>query len=60
MSRSGSPDSILFEGFRLDSRGGCLFRLDDERGAAPVALGSRALDLLSLLVERKRGTGLQG
>jgi TolB-like protein/Flp pilus assembly protein TadD len=53
MDRLGSSDSILFEGFSLDRRGGCLFRLDQGGVAAPVALGLRALHLLSLLVERK-------
>jgi TolB-like protein len=53
MGRSGSADSILFEGFRLDHRGGCLFRQNPEGVGTPVALGSRALDLLRLLVERK-------
>jgi adenylate cyclase len=50
MDRGGSGDILLFEGFRLD-RGG-LFRLDQAGVAAPVGLGSRALDLLRLLVER--------
>jgi adenylate cyclase len=48
-----SAESILFESFRLDRRGGCLFRLDQGGVASPVALGSRALNLLGLLVERK-------
>jgi len=43
-------DIFLFEGFRLD-RGG-LFWLDQAGIATPVALGSRALDLLGLLVSR--------
>jgi DNA-binding response OmpR family regulator len=53
MDRVVSAESILFESFRLDRRGGCLFRLDQGGAATPVALGSRALDLLWLLVERK-------
>jgi len=53
MDRVGSADTLLFEGFRLDRRGGCLFRLDQKAGATPVALGLRALALLGLLVERK-------
>jgi class 3 adenylate cyclase/predicted ATPase/DNA-binding winged helix-turn-helix (wHTH) protein len=53
MDRVGAADSILFERFRLDRSGGCLFRLDQNGAATPVALGARALDLLSLLVERK-------
>ena len=45
-------DIFLFDGFRLDRRGGGLFR-GDERGVfAPLAIGSRALDVLGVLVER--------
>ena len=53
MDLSGSADRVLLEGFRLDRRGGCLFRVDQGGVATPVALGSRAIDLLGLLVERK-------
>ena len=53
MDRLGSADIFLFERFRLDSSGGGLFRLDQGGSAAPVPLGSRALDLLGLLVERQ-------
>lgn len=53
MELSGSADSILFEGFRLDRRSGCLLRLNQEGKFVPVAVGSRALDLLGLLVERR-------
>ena len=53
MDRLGSADILLFEGFRLDRSGGGLFRLDQADIAAPVALGSRALDLLGLLTERQ-------
>jgi adenylate cyclase len=53
MDGLGSADSVLLEGFRFDRRGGCLFRLDHDGGSAPVALGSRAVNLLRLLVERK-------
>jgi TolB-like protein/DNA-binding winged helix-turn-helix (wHTH) protein/Tfp pilus assembly protein PilF len=44
---------LLFEGFRLDLTGGGLFRLDHTGTATPVSISSRALDLLSLLVERQ-------
>jgi len=44
-------DIFLFEDFRLDRRGG-LFRCDDSVGFAPVAVGSRALDILGVLIER--------
>jgi len=53
MDRLGSADILLFEGFRLDRSGGGLFRLDQADTAAPVTLGSRALDLLGLLAERQ-------
>jgi len=53
MDRLGSADILFFEGFRLDRSGGGLFRLDQEGIAEPVAISSRALDLLGLLVERQ-------
>jgi TolB-like protein len=53
MDLSGSAGSVLLDGFRLDHRGGCLFRVDQGGVAIPVALGSRAVALLSLLVERR-------
>jgi TolB-like protein/DNA-binding winged helix-turn-helix (wHTH) protein len=53
MDRLGSADILLFEGFRLDRSSGGLFRLEQADTAAPVALGSRALDLLGLLAERQ-------
>jgi DNA-binding winged helix-turn-helix (wHTH) protein len=53
MDGLGSADILLFEGFRLDRRSGVLFRLDRAGAAAPVPLGTRALDLLGLLVERQ-------
>jgi len=42
---------FLFEGFRLDRRAGGLFRVGDN-GAVLVPLGSRALDILGVLVAR--------
>jgi TolB-like protein/DNA-binding winged helix-turn-helix (wHTH) protein len=51
MDRLASVEIIFFDGFRLD-RGG-LFRMDEMRAAAPVVLGSRAFDLLRLLVGRQ-------
>lgn len=53
MELSGSADSVLLEGFRLDRRGGCLFRVDQGGTATPVALGPRAIKLLIELVERQ-------
>src|SRR5215472_6638457 len=41
--------TFLFEGFRLDRHG--LFRRDERGVFAPVSIGSRALDVLHVLVE---------
>jgi hypothetical protein len=46
---------LEFLGFALDCNGGGLFQLDDWRLPIPVPLGWRALEVLSVLVER-RGT----
>jgi class 3 adenylate cyclase/predicted ATPase len=43
---------FLFDDFRLDRQAGGLFRIDADGVMAPIALGSRALDLLTLLVRR--------
>jgi len=43
---------FLFERFRLDRRAGGLFRCDEHGVLAPVAIGSRALDVLYILVRR--------
>ena len=53
MSTLGSVDIFQFEGFRFDRASGCLFRIDAFNAAEPVMLGSRALALLGLLVERQ-------
>jgi adenylate cyclase len=53
VDRSGSAQTFLFEDFRLDRARGCLFRTNGRDVAEPVALGSRALAVLSLLVERQ-------
>ena len=50
MRALSSADTFLFEGFRLDRRG--LFRGDNDAFAAPVEIGSRALEVLRVLVER--------
>ena len=47
-----SADISLFEGFRLERRAGVLFRRDERGVLAPMAIGSRALDVLGVLVER--------
>ena len=45
-------DVFLFDGFRLDRRGGGLSRRDERGDFGPMATGSRALDVLGVLVER--------
>jgi len=47
-----ADEILLFEGFCLDRRAGGLFRVDENGVLVPVAIGSRALDLLMLLVTR--------
>ena len=53
MNSLGMTDALLFDRFRLDRCGSGLSCLDDEGAYQPVALGSRALDVLSVLVERR-------
>ena len=53
MDGLGSADILQFEGFRLDRRAGRLCRLDQAGIVTPIALGSRTLDLLALLVSRR-------
>jgi DNA-binding winged helix-turn-helix (wHTH) protein/TolB-like protein len=45
-------DLFLFDGFRLDRRNGGLFRQDTAGGSVAVPVGSRALDVLTVLVGR--------
>ena len=52
MDTLSSTESSMFEGFRLDRRAGVLLRRDERGVFAPVAIGSRALDILGVLVER--------
>ena len=41
-----------FEGFRLDRQSRVLFRRDEAGALVPMAVGSRALDVLDVLLER--------
>ena len=43
---------FLFEGFRLDRLSSGLFRRDEDGVFVPVEIGSRALDVLCVLIER--------
>jgi adenylate cyclase len=51
MGQLAPSDIFLFEDFRLDRRGG-LFQRDQRGAIVPVAIGSRGLDILGVLVER--------
>jgi len=46
-------DVFLFEAFRFDRRARSLFRRDDGGALAPVAIGSRALAVLDILMVRQ-------
>jgi DNA-binding winged helix-turn-helix (wHTH) protein len=52
MDELAAADISLFEGFRLDRRGGVLFRRDQQGVFTPIAIGRRALGILGVLVER--------
>ena len=52
MDALGRGWTFQFEGFRLDRNAGALFRRDDAGSFVPVAVGSRALDVLGVLVGR--------
>jgi len=48
-----SSEIFLFGEFRLDQAGGGLFRRDSDAVFVRVAIGSRALEILAALVERR-------
>jgi adenylate cyclase len=52
MAEHAGADVVRFSGFRFDRSHGCLFRQDKEGTFTRVAVGSRALDLLGLLIDR--------
>jgi DNA-binding winged helix-turn-helix (wHTH) protein len=47
-----SSEILTFDDFCLDRRGGGLFRRDQSSNFVPVPIGSRALDILSVLTAR--------
>ena len=53
MDELGSAETFLFEDFRLDLRGGVLYRSAHNEASVPVAIGLRAIRLLGLLVARQ-------
>lgn len=53
MKERSSADTLLFKSFRLDRRGGVLYRIGDGGVGVPVGLGPRAVRLLGLLASRQ-------
>jgi DNA-binding winged helix-turn-helix (wHTH) protein len=52
MDAPSSTDIFLFERFRLDRCSGNLARRDERGVFTPLEIGSRAVDILGVLVER--------
>jgi adenylate cyclase len=52
MEEHAGADLVRFSGFRFDRRRGCLFRKAEDGALTAVAIGSRALDVLGLLIDR--------
>jgi TolB-like protein/DNA-binding winged helix-turn-helix (wHTH) protein len=53
MDALAPPEFLEFEGHRLDRRLGCLLKQDEDGIWRPVALGSRALDVVAILADRQ-------
>ena len=53
MDALAGADIVLFDRFSLDRRRGALFRRGEDGLLVPVTIGSRALDLLGVLIERQ-------
>ena len=53
MEEHSGDDTVRFGGFRFDRRRGCLLREDENGGLTLVPIGSRALDVLGLLIDRQ-------
>jgi DNA-binding winged helix-turn-helix (wHTH) protein len=52
MDALASSEVFLFEDFRLDGRGGCLFQRAADGAFTAVAISSRGLAILRVLIER--------
>ena len=52
MDTASPSDVFLFEQFRFDRRGGSLSRYTEDGGLMAISLGSRALAILGVMVER--------
>ena len=52
MGALGRDGVFLFDGFQLDCNAGALFRRCEDGAFVPLVLGSRALEVLGVLVGR--------
>src|SRR3954453_23538375 len=52
MDGDATADALFFAGFRFDRRSGVLFRLNEDGAAVPIELGSRAIDVLRVLIDK--------
>src|SRR5215472_16843764 len=52
MEQHAGAETVLFGDFRLDRHRGLLARQNSDGDFAPVPIGSRALDILGLLIDR--------
>ena len=52
MNEHSGAEIVLFGGFRFDRRRAVLSRQNGDGSLAPVAIGSRALEILGLLIDR--------
>jgi hypothetical protein len=52
MEEHAGADAVRFSGFRFDRRRGVLWRQNEDGQFVPVPIGSRALDILGLLIDR--------
>jgi adenylate cyclase len=52
MEEHAAADTMRFGGFRFDRRRGCLLREGEDGAFTLVTIGSRALDILGLLIDR--------
>jgi TolB-like protein/DNA-binding winged helix-turn-helix (wHTH) protein len=53
MGEHTGSDIVRFAGFCFDRSRGCLLRQDEDGSRVPVSIGSRALEVLGLLIDRR-------
>ena len=53
MEEHAGAEIVRFGGFHFDRRRRCLLRQEEDGALTPVPIGSRALDVLGLLIDRR-------